>query len=385
MQIGELFILLGFKVDDKSLKNFDQGIKNLTQGFDLAKVAALGLGAAIGYAAGQVIKESVDAGVSLQNFQQQTGDSLEELQKWQAALRQANPALNDDQIIASIEGIEQKFVDLRRHGSGNGSIFRYFDIDPTQVSNAFDFLKKIREHINYYDRPTAVNLLQTFGIPPGFINLLTSSEKDFTHFMDVITRSNSTIGTLNELGGAIGRLDYELKVLKDDFVGGIAPGLEAMILVLEKLGHSLSIFAKASGFNFSDFAKSIGIWAAVVVAFLNPVAAVLLAITGLLSDLYSYKHGEDSLIGRIFGKDKPKAIKDQINDYLNFQPAGVGASNSNRTVHQNNTFNFPPGNIESGSEVAVRTAGNLLKGAEALDQQDLNHSLTDQQPKGSGY
>ena len=92
MQVGELFIALGFDVDDAKLKSFNDGIKSSMT--DLLKLTGIAAGAV--YSVNQFIESSLHNSAALRQFTAETGESAEALKKWQVAAQLANPEIGID-------------------------------------------------------------------------------------------------------------------------------------------------------------------------------------------------------------------------------------------------------------------------------------------------
>lgn len=408
MKVGELFVFLGIKVDDKQLKGFDKGLKGVTGQLDLTKLAAVG---AI-YAIDRFIESSVAGGVALYNFTQQTGDSAQALQQWQVAAASANPALGVDQIAQSIQTLENNLVEIRKFGQGNASPFAWLQIDIAHGENAIDVLEQLRDRVQGLDRVTAVNLIQKMGLNPGFINILTRSKEEFDALVKSMSRSDGTINTLQKMGERIANLKLNLILFKDNLIADFAPAINKLLDVLQNFGQAISrAFAMIKEFSeespnlFRNIATGVG----VLLAALNPLKTTIVGLLLLLEDLYVYKKGGNSLIGELFGEkgqnfttgkiagqggtlfdimdsfDKfqkgeyKKNYREQIpGTYEDYQRT-QNQNNVDRSVTINNDISISHPDGESIAEKIVN------QNKKAIDQVDLNYSLTDQQYNGSGY
>lgn len=414
MKVGELFVFLGFQVDDKQLKNFDNGIKSLTKQLDLTKVGAI---AAV-YAMDRFIESSVAGAVALYNFNQQTAISTQSLQAWQAAAHGANPALGVDEIAQSIQTLENNLVEIRKFGSGNASPFAWLKIDIAHGQNAINVLEQLRDRVSGLDRVTAVNLIQKMGLNPGFINILTRSRQEFDEFIKSTKRTDASILILERLGEKIAGFKLQLTILKDNINAGFAPIIIKIIDSVEQLGRAFKLVGEMVGFEFPIFVKTFAAGLIILYAALNPLKTLISGIILLLSDLYVYKKGGKSLIGEILGDatgenkiaksiygnnphENPlyeflfkmgdsiarmqrgefkKDYREQIGTY---DSSVRSQSNNNTTIDRSvkitNDISISHPDGDSIAEKIVR------QNQKAIDQVDLNYSLTDQQYKGSGY
>jgi hypothetical protein len=392
MKIGELFVFLGVKVDDKQLKNFDTNLKGLSTQLDLTKVGAI---AAL-YAIDRFIESSVAGAVALYNFTQQTGNSAQALQQWQAAAHAANPALGIDQIAQSIQTLENNLVEIRKFGAGNASPFAWLQIDIAHGQNAIDVLEQLRDRVQGLDRVTAVNLIQKMGLNPGFINILTRSKEEFDALVKSMLRNDGTINTLEKLGERIAALKLKITLFKDNMVADFAPAITAIINAIYSLGSAFSHaysaikeFAQES----PDLFKGIGASIAALLVVLNPLKSLILGIILLLDDLYVYKKGGQSVFGSVyesigdtFDKIKSGELKKNYNRYDKLS----SSSEMDNSINVTNNINMGVTGDAKRERYSIATESidelndEIWKSARQA-QKNMNYGFTDQQYKGSGF
>lgn len=419
MKVGELFVFLGIKVDDKQLKSFDNGLKDLTQQLDLTKIGAI---AAV-YAIDRFIESSVAGGVALYNFTQQTGDSAEALQQWQQAANAANPALGIDQVAQSIQTLQNNLVEIRQFGTGNASPFAWLQVDIGRAKDAFDVLEQVHERLKSgaYSPALATNLIQKMGLNPGFINILASTDEQFNKFMKDAQRSPDAIGKLKDLGTRIAELKYNLSAFKDNLVASSAPALNKLIDLLYAVGHIFATsiqgykeFAKEFPTVTSAFVAGVGL----MVVALNPLKATLTGLLLLMEDFYVYKKGGKSVFGELFGdKDNPSALggngaagvgkpitpedlKDRLSPdvskkALRDQWMNNGSRyeklSQNNDVTINNNIDMKVDKLHPGAEKlfiaseSIDALGETTRQAMKEAQKSMNYGFTDQQYNGGGY
>jgi Phage tail lysozyme len=107
--IGELFVSLGFDVDDQKLKNFNDGIRNLSN--DMLKFAGISSLSLAGLA--YFMSGSANAATAMQNFNIQTGQSIDGLQKFIAVMRQTNPAETFESGLAAAKNLNTYLTEAR--------------------------------------------------------------------------------------------------------------------------------------------------------------------------------------------------------------------------------------------------------------------------------
>lgn len=97
--LGELFVKLGFEVDDSKLKSFDQSIQSVFSGIkEFAGLAGVGVGVA-GFTA--LAKASSDTALTIENLTRIYGVSAKAIQGWAAAVHENNPLKSLNEGIAS--------------------------------------------------------------------------------------------------------------------------------------------------------------------------------------------------------------------------------------------------------------------------------------------
>ncbi len=369
MKVGEIFMSLGFDVDDRKLDNFDDKIKSLT-----ANMARLALGAvAAVYAVDRFVQSSIRGAAALRNFNIQTGLSADELQRWQAAGTLSNIALSADDVTASIIALTQNLAQIRL-GGGNVAPFQLLGIDIAN-QDAFSVLKQVRESIQGLDRPTAVNLLQQMGINPGMLNTLLLSQERFDELAESMTRTRATTAALEKLGDVNAKFHRSLSLLKDELVAKYTPAIirlfDAVTLLAGAIANVvMDVYGLASSLGDAGEAwKLFAIGVGVAMAALMPLRTTLAAIFLLLDDIATYKRGGKSLIGDALNGGVISQINDIIDNQLvaplkviTGQNRGGGAGASNIPLPQEP---FPPSEAAYwGVNPQHVKKGTRLRGAE---------------------
>ena len=325
--IADLFISLGVKADDQALKNVTNTVKGLRT--NLLLVAGAFTGAVVGL--DRFIQGTLSGVVALQNLNQQTGLSVEELQKWQQAGQLSNLAISADQISASIGNVQKNIAQIRL-GGGNIAPFNLLGINPLG-QDAFGVIEQLRGAIKGIDPAIATNLISQLGLSPDFVNLLRLSREEFEKLSENTFLNKKQRGDIDKLGTSIKSVTLSFKALKDQAVAKIAPQLNELVQKFfkwlkdngDKVANTIASTAK----GFTAFATAIGnafaltgqfleniiglengikiltiAFAALSLSF-SPFLLGLTAVILLLDDLAVYRSGGDSLIG-----DLVKSFKD---------------------------------------------------------------------------
>jgi len=198
VKVAEIFAFLGFKVDDKGAKEFDEKIKALTDSLKKNAIAASG---AL-YALDRFVESSVRGATALANFAVQTGLSADALQQWQYAAQMSNFAMGADEVTSSIKGLQQALVEIRM-GGGNPEAFRWLNVNPMN-KDAFQVLGELRKGVKDLDPAFASMYLRQIGLSENFLNVLKSTDSEFEGFMKAApVRSSPMSAALTRIGKGI--------------------------------------------------------------------------------------------------------------------------------------------------------------------------------------
>ena len=322
MVIDELFIALGIKADTNTLDKVNKGIKSIGVSFTVA-TAAIGGGI---FALQKFVQGTLDSSVAMQNFNQQTGLSIEKLQQWQQAGQLSNLALSAEQVSSSIGGLQKNLAAIRM-GQGNIAPFQLLGLDVG--GDAFNVLDQLRSRVKNLDNQTATNLISQLGLSPEMLNVLKLSNEEFSKLSKNRFLSGQQQKDIISLGTSFKALTLSLKSIKDQAVAQIAPSLKGLVdnffkWLNENGDKIISIVVKIAK-GFGDFVQAIGnatttvldlisglseiphiftvisVGIGVLVAAIYPFYATLLLIIGILDDIAVWKQGGKSLIGSILG------------------------------------------------------------------------------------
>lgn len=348
MKLGELFIKLGFDVDNAKLENFEKGVKSTAKKVLALKVAFAG---AV-YGLDKFVGGTVQGVAALKNINEQTGLSIELLQKWQKAGQLSNLALSAEQISGSIQNLQKSISDIKL-GKGNIGAFQMLGIDANN-KDAFQVLDKLRDRIGNLSPDVASNLISGLGLDPAMVSVLKLSREEFDRLgrNDFLTEKgrNSILAT----GKAIKDLKLRFSALKDQIALQLSPILLKLLngffkwiiknknniigaikFITKWLGNFFDALKNAAslvgGFvsdllNLEGVAKGLGIAFGLLIAVLKPVWFRIGLIIGLLDDIKVWKSGGDSMFGsfyewvsKVYDKLKPvfdmlTKVKDMLND-----------------------------------------------------------------------
>ena len=322
MKLGELFIKLGFDTDQLKLENFEKGIKSTARNVLFLKAAFAG---AI-FGMDRFVNSTIQGVASLENINQQTGLSIDLLQKWQKAGQLSNLAVSADQISGSIVALQKNIANLQV-GKGNIGAFQMLGLD-AMGKNAFEILDQLRERIGNYSPDIASNLISDLGLDPAMISVLKLSREEFERLgrNDFLTEKgrNAILAT----GKAIRDLKIRFGALKDQIALQLSPVLFKLLngffqwIIINKNNIITSIkfitkwignffeAIKNSAMVLGDFisnilglsggVKGLGVAFAVLLRILKPVWFRIGLIIGLLDDIKVWKAGGDAMFGSVY-------------------------------------------------------------------------------------
>ena len=406
MNVGEIFIALGFDVDDGKLKDFQEKVQGLNK--DLIKASAVAAGAVFSLMA--FVDGSVRGARALKNFQDQTGSSARELQKWQIAARLSDIGMSADETQSSLMSLSKSLADITM-GGGDAGAFGMFGVD-IDGKDAFDVLEDLRgmldTNIARFGEQQTVGLLQRMGLDPRFISLLKTSSEEMERYRKELTLSEKSQMRLLELGKAVEFFKAKLGFMKDQFVSIISPQvieffknilivIEQFIGWLDKMTQGFKNLKQAHPYMTAFFSVLYG-WLILVLVPFGKLVLFPALLLAAFNDLGAYLRGEDSWIGWLIKKmeeldrwlgEIPKKIKDMfdLSGQFSDKPvsklkfgenfwnvtfpdnvaSGAGGKSETKETNFNNTYNI------NGTAPAADVAAEITK----RQQDQFNYSLTD--------
>lgn len=225
MKIGELFIALGFDVDDKKLKTFKEDVKDGWQ--NILKLSAAA--AAAVYSINRLLSGSVQSATALRDINAATGESIELMQRWANVLQGANPGETFAQATSELKGFIDAFTQAKIFGL-NSTAFGRLGIGGLGDMNGMQALEAIRQA--YQKNPLlfgnqaaqSQNLAQ-LGLGTDFINSANLKSGEFNKFWNFPIRTDQQVQSTVELGKAMQELEMHLNVVKNQWVAMWSPEL----------------------------------------------------------------------------------------------------------------------------------------------------------------
>lgn len=310
MKVADIFVALGFDVDDAPLKNFDEKIQGLTSDMWAGAAAA----AAAVYAIGAFVEKSIKGAAALRDFNLQTGLAQDKLQKWQIVGQLADLNLSAETVTGSIKNLQKSINDVR-WGTGDGNAFKWLGVDIMHGQDAFAVLEQLRDklqlNLQRFGRARTVELIQQMGLDPGFINALQLSNAEFEKMYKGKILNQDELDKLNKLGLSLKDLSLEWQYLTAHLTAKFAPALtniidwaipklEFVFKGIERIGSYLenhqTIFKLVASVLIVAFSELLPITAA--------VAAALAGILFVLEQIGEYKPKDGGWIDTLITKSR---------------------------------------------------------------------------------
>lgn len=275
--ITRMFALLGFKVEDKGLKDFSNGL-------NVAKLKVLGLATVFAKFANDTLKSFT----RLDNFTKRTGIGEEFAADFMNIAKASN--ISADTVLNSLETISEARQNFLR-GEGNIQPWALLGVDitknPEQVFK--DILDKIE---NIKDAGLRTKLLKDAGLDPQLFNITQNKGLGTNKLLNMNKGDLEAIGKLNK---EINILKLNLTLLKDKVVVLLTP-FKFIVELVNRLVYGLvDVIERTLGFNNAMAALKIILVGLAV--YLHPIIALFIGIGLVIDDFLTFLRDGDSVIG----------------------------------------------------------------------------------------
>jgi len=296
--IDELFVALGFKIDDKEVKTFDNNLKSTLKSATRFAAAVTAAVVVVDHMATSLLKNN-QAFIS---FNQQTGLAIGNMQRIAKAGMLANMNITPETVMQSMQAVQSNLAQIRL-GQGNIEPYQLLGISPVgkDANQVFDDL---RSAIKGLDDMTATNIISRMGFNPEMITVLRMTNAELED-MNGLMLSPEQRQAMEQYGMALRKVNMELGLLKDQALLAIMPalidflkGFKAIAQVtydmMDGFTKLLDLIPQLKG---ALMALALGI-----LAYFNPVIAAVTALYLLIEDLAVWKAGGKSAIGTLVGQ-----------------------------------------------------------------------------------
>lgn len=294
-------------------------------------------------AAVKAVNDQFNQSLTMQKFADDTGQSVEEMQKWKAVAQQVSGA--GATVAESIRAISSNQAKIRL-GQGNISGYQLLGIDSR--SDPFKVLEAIRTKTQGLSQSMRRNIAGQFGISNDLVKTLELTNEQFDEMAkNAFVIPSSNIEAMNKARGSLETVKNAVNFLTAKFVTALAPSIEAV-------SKKIATFVREHGAKLVSWIQSaiktittvvdlidktiratvgwkVALLALAAVFFMlnsaimMPVAAIALLFIAL-EDIYAYSKGEDSLIGRFLkGMPALKAAFDGVLDTVILLVTAIGS------------------------------------------------------------
>ena len=340
MNVGELFVSLGFDVDDASLKDFNSKIVEGRN--EILTMSAAATGAV--YALNALFMSSAQNALELKNFNDQTGFSIDALQKWQAVVHETNPAIGIEEAANGYKKLAQTLIDIRQ-GKGNSGALAMLGVtyDPNMTPEKA--IEQIRAHLQETIAQNGVGFatdkLNAIGLGAGAINALRLSAGEFDGIGNKAIVSSETIDANKRYAETIAQIDVEWRKFKMEFT---AEWADTAIGGIKAVDLGLQEFRKNVGAVYDYIHDNQGIFKPIEVALTGlaalwaigtfPITAAFAGLAFSINDVGRALRGLPTITGGFIDTEKkglsmlwnnPSQFLDNINKTIGIP-----------TVHQTN-------------------------------------------------
>jgi len=255
MKIGELLFELGFKADTMKLKDFGKAVTELNMS---SIIAATGFGA-VYEGAKKLVGLADDMALGINNFGLQTGQSTQEIQKWNAMADQAGVSAGT--IAASIGTLQDEVFRMKFTGEGS-NVWAMLGLDPTHVTDKFALLKMLHDRLHGMSVDQQRWFTEQLGMSTEMLNIWAMSNEELAKEKDNEALSAASLAEMARYHAINARLGHDLAVTWAQI--GVA--LEPVFKGFEEIGISLDQNLLKSDL----FKKELGLIAAMMDGIAHP-------------------------------------------------------------------------------------------------------------------
>jgi hypothetical protein len=338
MNIIDLFAHIGLKADTGPAESFNKTVGNIKGQLIGAIAGTLSLAAAV-----KAVNDQFNQSLSMKRFADDTGQSVEEMQKWKAVAQQVSGA--GATVAESIRAITSNQAKIRL-GQGNISGYQLLGIDSR--SDPFKVLEALRTKTQGLSQSMRRNIASQFGISNDLVATLELTNEEFDRMAaNAFVIPTANIEAMNRARASLETVKNAVNFLVAKFVTALAPAIDIVSKKIaefvrnhgEKLAEWIrklvTMVMRIADLIDKTIRMTIG-WKNALIALaavffmlnsaiLMPVAALVLFMA-ILEDIYLYSQGKDSLIGRFLeGMPELKKVFDTLLGSIQLVATALGA------------------------------------------------------------
>lgn len=236
MQIGSLFMALGFDVDDKKLDEFSEKVDGLRSGLlGVSGTAAAGVAALSAMSV-----TASNTALSIKNIADQTRSSEEEIQRFYSVLRGAYPKAELQDALGIMTALRDTIADAE-FGEGATGIGALLGITDIANMTELQLLEAMREAVDAqsFSKEKVDQLIEQMGFPRDFGRVLRMPETQFQELYQREIIDEREQQALEDFAFALEEATYQLGQLKNNLGAIFAPIAER---VMKPIGNVLGAF-----------------------------------------------------------------------------------------------------------------------------------------------
>jgi hypothetical protein len=295
VNIGELFVTLGFKADTLKLNDFMKSVGELNM---TSVASALGLGA-LYEATSKVMNIADGAAMSVWGFSQTTGIGTKETQQFNRVVEQLGGSSQD--ATASLKNLQTAMFNVK-WGQGDIRPFQAMGIDPRK--GIFEALKRVQDFVKspLYKDDFKRMMVEALGLSDSLIPVLKNS-RDITEVMkeqEVINEKQ--INTMLRFHQVNTKMGQDLMLIWVDIAAHIEPViemLERMATLFLRLTDSMLGIKNSWPKSFGEFGKGTAKWLFTPPFSLKELHSMLLSgpLTDVVENMLRVTPGSSQMAG----------------------------------------------------------------------------------------
>lgn len=270
MTVGELFVNLGVKGTDQSIKAINGVTEGLGKARGMAWETKLAL-VAMFYAVERLMSSSAKAGTELKQFEVLTGISAQKLQAWQYAARQVGVA--NEEVAGSIKSVQSAMTNMllgKGAPEGLGLLANRVGFRPEQARDTLYVMKKLQEFAQTTSADIANPIMRSFGLTDGVITamrrnaftpeVMDKAPKYGAGEVEQLNKVNVAWGNIgNKIEMAVGHLSAKHGLTLATDISKIIDNLAHLVDSLTTLAEKLKVF-EAVSFVIGKIATYTDMW-----------------------------------------------------------------------------------------------------------------------------
>lgn len=243
MKIGELLFELGFKADTMKLKDFGRAVSEL----NVSSVLTAGAFGAVYEGAKHLIGLADDMALGVNKFSRETGQSTQDIQKWNAMAQQMGVSAGT--VASSVSTLEDNLFKMKFTGEGT-NIWNMLGLDPRHTKDMFEVLSMLRSRLKNMSTEQQRFFLQNLGLSTEMLNIFKLTDQQWADIPKQQALSNEELKKMDEFHKSSQKLSHDIAIAWADIGVSLIPIAEKII----KISDNMNNIAR----NSKDFQNFLG-------------------------------------------------------------------------------------------------------------------------------